>query len=240
MENNERDFKGVWIPKEVWLDTRLSMIEKGILVEIDSLDFSKSGCFASNKHLADFCQCSETKASLAVSKLIELGYIYVESFDGRQRVLKSRLSKNERQDFKKLKSATQKVKGRNTVNKTSINTSNIINETLDEFVFSEEVKAKIVEWLEYKKEKKQSYKDRGLRAFCKQRLEEVAKYGDRYVIESIDYSMCQNYSGVFPPKAKLNAKTYGANGIAIKPDSELSEGERAFAEFMDKVVEGNG
>lgn len=37
-----------------------------------------------------------------------------------------------------------------------------------------------------------------------------------------------------------NKKTFGANGIAIKPDSELSEGERAFAEFMDKVVEGNG
>lgn len=39
---------------------------------------------------------------------------------------------------------------------------------------------------------------------------------------------------------KKTAKTYGANGIAIKPDSELSEGERAFAEFMDKEVEGNG
>lgn len=111
---------------------------------------------------------------------------------------------------------------------------------LNEYKFSEEVKAKIVEWLEYKKEKKQSYKEKGLRAFCKQRLDEVAKYGDRYVIDMIDYSMCQNYSGVFPPKSQLNAKTYGLNGIAIKPDSELSEGERAFAEFMDKVVEGNG
>lgn len=39
---------------------------------------------------------------------------------------------------------------------------------------------------------------------------------------------------------KKSVKTYGLNGIAIKPDSELSEGERAFAEFMDKVVEGNG
>jgi beta-galactosidase GanA len=97
-------------------------------------------------------------------------------------------------------------------------------------------KEKIVEWIEYKKEKKQSYKKKGFEAFCRQRMEEVNKYGDRYVIESIDYSMCQNYSGVFPPKVQLNAKTYGSNGIAIKPDSELSEGERVFAEFMDKVV----
>jgi hypothetical protein len=207
MENNQRDFKGVWIPKEVWLDTRLSMIEKGILVEIDSLDFAESGCFASNKHLADFCQCSETKASLAVSKLIELGYVYVESFDGRQRVLKSRLSKSERQNFKKCEADSQKVKGSNTIIKTSINTTSIINEILNEFNFSTEVKAKIIEWLEYKKEKKQSYKERGLRAFCKQRMEEVTKHGDKYVIECIDYSMCQNYSGVFPPKnAKGEAK----------------------------------
>jgi DNA-binding PadR family transcriptional regulator len=92
----------------------------------------------------------------------------------------------------------------NTNTKTSIK-ENSIEAIINEFDFSEEVKAKIVEWLEYKKEKKQSYKDRGLRAFCKQRLEEVNKYGDRYVIESIDYSMCQNYSGVFPPKNN-NAK----------------------------------
>ena len=220
MENNERDFKGVWIPKEVWLDARLSMIEKGILVEIDSLDFSESGCFASNKHLADFCQCSETKASIAVSKLIELGYIYVESFDGRQRVLKSRLSKNERQNFKKLKSDTQKVKGSNTNNKTSINTNNIIIQTLDEFEVSEEVKAKIVEWLEYKKEKKQSYKERGLRAFCKQRHDEVSQYGDRYVIDNIDYSMSQNYSGVFAPKTN---NTKGVNDGSNREDYRASE-----------------
>ena len=54
--NVNRDFKGVWIPREVWLDSRLSMLDKGILAEIDSLDMSDSGCFASNEHLADFCQ----------------------------------------------------------------------------------------------------------------------------------------------------------------------------------------
>jgi hypothetical protein len=33
-----RDFKGVWIPKEIWINTDLSIIEKVLLVEIDSLD----------------------------------------------------------------------------------------------------------------------------------------------------------------------------------------------------------
>lgn len=116
MAESERDFKGVWIPKEVWLDTRLNMLEKGILAEIDSLDNEKTGCFASNKYLAEFCQCSETKISTAISKLINLGYLYTQSFDGRTRILKSRLSNFERQTPKILKADTQNLKHNNTFN----------------------------------------------------------------------------------------------------------------------------
>ena len=112
----DRDFKGVWIPKEVWLDGRLSMLDKGILTEIDSLDMGDDGCFASNEHLAEFCQCGLTKVSTSISKLIDLGYIYVASFDGRKRFLKSRLSKSERQTFKNCKADSQKVKDSNTSN----------------------------------------------------------------------------------------------------------------------------
>ena len=35
---NNRDFKGVWIPKEIWLNPDLTLVEKCLLVEIDSLD----------------------------------------------------------------------------------------------------------------------------------------------------------------------------------------------------------
>ena len=109
----KRDFKGVWIPKEVWLDERLNALEKIILVEIDSLDCEESGCYASNEYLAEFCQCSVTKVSLAIKKLITLGYIYTASFDGRTRLLKSRLSKNERQPYTNSKADLQKVKHNN-------------------------------------------------------------------------------------------------------------------------------
>lgn len=109
----EREFKGVWIPKEIWLDTRLNMLDKGILTEIDSLDNEK-GCTASNKYLSEFCQCSETKVSTAISKLIELEYIYVESFDGRTRVLKSRLSNFKKQTLNILKADIKNFK---TINK---------------------------------------------------------------------------------------------------------------------------
>lgn len=124
MAENERDFKGVWIPKAVWLDTRLNALDKIILTEIDSLDNGERGCWASNKYIADFCQCSETKVSTAISKLIEYGYIYLQSFDGRQRVLKSRLSNFERQDFKKSEADFQDMKQSNIYNNTNNNTEN--------------------------------------------------------------------------------------------------------------------
>ena len=119
--NYPRDFKGVWIPKQVFLDERLNAIEKLILAEVDSLDVEGSeGCFASNEYLAKFCQCSVTKVSTSVSKLIKLGYLYVLKNDGRKRYLKSRLSNFESQDFKNSNSGTPNMKQSNNSYKYSV------------------------------------------------------------------------------------------------------------------------
>ena len=123
MAENERDFKGVWIPRTVWLDSRLNALEKVILTEIDSLDNGERGCYASNKRIADFCQCSETKVSTAISKLIKLGYIYVQKFDGRQRELKRRLSNFESQNLKECEADFKNLKQSNTNTNTVINTN---------------------------------------------------------------------------------------------------------------------
>ena len=88
----ERDFKGVWIPRDIWLDDRLNALDKVILTEIDSLDGSEHGCWASNKYIAEFCQCSESKVSQTIAKLSKLGYITMMSFDGRQREIKSNIA----------------------------------------------------------------------------------------------------------------------------------------------------
>lgn len=118
-ETNNRDFKGVWISKEIWLDKRLNALEKVILAEIDSLD-DEAGCYASNEYLAEFCQCSSSKVSGAISKLKQLGYIYEKSFDGRQRILKSRLTKNERQTTKIYKADCENLKDNNISNNKDI------------------------------------------------------------------------------------------------------------------------
>lgn len=131
----ERDFKGVWIPKEIWLDDRLTALEKVILAEIDSLDTDEyGGCIAGNDYLAEFCQCSANKVALAVSKLKEIGYIELVSFDGRIRKLKSRLSKNQNQTLKKSKAEIEKEKLNNKEDKIKEKKDNkrFVPPTLDE------------------------------------------------------------------------------------------------------------
>lgn len=124
--NEQRDFKGVWIPKEIWLDTRLNATEKIILIEIDSLSNEEKGCYASNEYLANFCQCSERKVSEAISKLIKCEYIYVESFNGRTRILRSKLSNYARQTSKNCEAESQKMQANNK----SIINNNILEENI--------------------------------------------------------------------------------------------------------------
>lgn len=120
----ERDFKGVWIPKAIWLDNRLNALDKVILTEIDSLDQGESGCYASNKYIAEFCQCSERKVTDAITKLTKLGYIKLTSFDGRTRVLQSCLVKFASLPRKNCEAETQNLRGYTIENNTDNNTLN--------------------------------------------------------------------------------------------------------------------
>ncbi len=72
-----RAFKGIWIPKEIWLDKELSWIEKFLLVEIESLD-NEQGCWASNDYFASFFGVSKDRISKLISGLNKEGYITVE------------------------------------------------------------------------------------------------------------------------------------------------------------------
>ena len=85
----QRHIKGIWIPIEVWTDSRLTPLDKIILMEIDSLDDGETGCYATDKYIANFAQCSVDKVSQAVQKLSDLGLIQVEKKKSRYRRIRS-------------------------------------------------------------------------------------------------------------------------------------------------------
>ena len=75
--DESRDFKGVWIPAELYLNSDLSPVEKLLIVEVDSLS-SLGECFASNQHFADFLGLSRDWTRKTIASLVKRGYLESE------------------------------------------------------------------------------------------------------------------------------------------------------------------
>jgi hypothetical protein len=88
---NMRYFKGIWMPKNIYLNNNLNWTEKILLVEIDSLDDGR-GCFASNKYFAEFLGVTQRSITTAIAKLKKLKLVEQVCFNGKIRTLKSNLN----------------------------------------------------------------------------------------------------------------------------------------------------
>ena len=100
----------------------------------------------------------------------------------------------------------------------------------------EKLKNKILEWNQYKIEKKKKYTETGIANLLKQIDKHVKEYGVNAVIELIDECMANNYQGIIFDKLKekkqmepvwLNQKTVRQN----LSESEASEIKELFKEF---------
>ncbi|MBG0732672.1 helix-turn-helix domain-containing protein [Lactobacillus crispatus] len=124
---SNRKFKGVWIPADYWLDENLSIMEVVLITEIDSLD-GENGCFASNKHFADFLGVTSGRASQLITNLKEKGYIettYTTNNNVTQRII--RVVNELNTPVKKLNKGIKNTKGvfkKCVASNTSSNTSN--------------------------------------------------------------------------------------------------------------------
>ena len=72
-----RDFKGIWIPAEIWLSKDLTVMEKLFLVEIDSLD-NNASCFASNAYFSEFFGISKGRCTQIIKSLEEKNFIKIQ------------------------------------------------------------------------------------------------------------------------------------------------------------------
>nr|DAI05471.1 MAG TPA: helix-turn-helix domain protein [Herelleviridae sp.] len=72
--SKERNFKGVWIPAKLYLSGLFSPNEKFVLLEIYSLS-KKNGCYATNKHFADFIGLKENTIQKMMLEFEKSGYI---------------------------------------------------------------------------------------------------------------------------------------------------------------------
>ena len=86
-----RAFKGIWIPAEVWLNPELSITEKVMMVEIDSLQHPERGCYASNAHFAGFFDISISRVSQIINGLQRKGFLSIENITEKKQVIERRI-----------------------------------------------------------------------------------------------------------------------------------------------------
>ena len=137
-----RDFKGIWIPKEIWLSKELTVQEKLFYVEIDSLD-NEEGCFASNGYFAEFFNISKTRVSLVIKSLIDKKYITSKIIykEGTKEILKRVLNISYRPYLIKVKDPIQQKLKDNNINNNTIN--NTINNSKQFEIFWNKYNKKI-------------------------------------------------------------------------------------------------
>lgn len=70
---NKRGFEGIWIPKEIWLDTNLCALERILYAEIAS--FGDKGCWKKSEDLMGLLGVSKGTFQKYCRNLRELGYI---------------------------------------------------------------------------------------------------------------------------------------------------------------------
>jgi hypothetical protein len=83
MENQKREFTGIWIPRRVVEDERLTWTERAVYGEISCYE----RCFMSNAFIANRIGVTDRQVRDIISKLKDYGYVAQVGFDGRHRFL---------------------------------------------------------------------------------------------------------------------------------------------------------
>jgi len=206
----KRDFKGIWIPKEVWLSKELTLIEKLFFVEINSLDNSE-GCFAGNSYFADFFGISKTRVSVIIASLKSKGYISSTIIykEGTKQILKRVLkicyigyiTKVKGGYITKVKDPIkEKFIDNNTVNNTIVN--NTINKKAKAYFDDLDLNNLFLEFLDLRKSLKAKNTDRAIKLILK-KLEGLSLETQK---EMIEQSIECSWKSVFPLKKQFKEK----------------------------------
>lgn len=83
---------------------------------------------------------------------------------------------------------------------------------LPDYTFSDILAEKMAEWITYKTERKEPYKEQGMKSLLRQVENNAAKYGDQAVCDLIDECMACNWKGIIFDRLKNQKKsTSGGN-----------------------------
>ena len=88
-------------------------------------------------------------------------------------------------------------------------TPTIFKRLLPDYILSEELQAKMAEWITYKMERKEGYKEQGMKSLLRQVENNALKYGDRAVCELIEKCMASGWKGIIFDKLEKQPSRQG-------------------------------
>ena len=194
---SEREFLGIWIPAEVWLDDRLTITEKAFLAEVES--FSKNGktFHKSNDTIRQQYGITPKTVQRIIKKLMQLELLECY-FNGRVRHLSlGSMGKMSTLHRKNDESASSKFPHTNTVERTSKNTSK--KEVVYPFTETEFLEMWKT-WLQERRDRRyKSYTENGEQAAL-HNLKKMSNDDYRTAIAIIQQSIAQGWQGLFELK----------------------------------------
>ena len=108
-----------------------------------------------------------------------------------------------------------------------------------EETFSGELLSAVTSWRKYKQEKRQSYKEEGLRNLVSQIRNNAEKYGESAVVEVIRTSMASGYQGiVFDRLGKGGQRQIPQQRIVQHGDAPGEFERRAMERMMQETPKG--
>lgn len=103
----------------------------------------------------------------------------------------------------------------------------IFEKIVSGYKITEKIKSKMYEWLEYKAEINDQYKEQGMKALLRKVETEAKKHGDDAVCEIIDESMSNGYKGIIFDKLKKRTPQHNGrtaeeknDGFCFNPDED--------------------
>ena len=165
----KRQFTGVWLPRELLLDKRLTAVDKILYAEIAS--FGDKGCWKKSEELMSLCGVKKDAFIASCKRLIDFGYITQSREYGRMR-RKSTLGFSE-QSEKPADEQSEKPADEQS-EKPAVHIDNTIDNTIDNI--NSKVSKKLLDLLNEKTKRNFRILPRGYKETLKKfSLEEIGK-----------------------------------------------------------------
>jgi len=203
-------FTGLWMPKEVFQSSTLTLTEKVCFSLIDALD-GDDGCWASNAYLQNCLTIEKRQMQNILSKLIEQGLVVREYTPVGRRILRT-VQSNALRDAVHCTPPMQSIAlppcnplhpYNKEDNKDDIKKIKGLVEWPDYPFESDEFRTAWNSWVDYRKEIKKKLTFSTVDRLFK----EMKKWGEAKAIISIDLSIQNGWQGLFEPARSESGKT---------------------------------